>query len=404
MKVCHITDLFPPRWGGTEVHNYTLCKYLVERGYEVDVIVIRTDDMKNKCDRHEDLEGIYVHNVFSRRLRWIFDLRKEIKEIERRGKIDVFDVHNHLLILPMISIPRDKILFSVHDYTLCCPRLDTALPCVIYSHSQCLKCNLTLPRISLFDYIHSKFVRSLTIKKSSKFMVKYNYLKELMIRGHIDAQRIEVVPHWIDEKRISYECGGGLSSKEKLELGLEGSPIVVFYGRLEPFKLNPVTLIKAFATFATKCDSKLLLIGGGRFASALKELCVHFKVEDRVVFSGHLSHALALRYMRTGDVVIFTSPYDNYGWGLLEAMAAERPIVATDVGGTSEILLDGYNALSCQPTAESIGSKIEILLEDQKLARKLAANALQTVRERHSVINLARYEQLISSLNPSPKC
>ena len=41
MRICHICRSFPPLVGGTETHNYSLVKYLSEKGYDVDVIVIR---------------------------------------------------------------------------------------------------------------------------------------------------------------------------------------------------------------------------------------------------------------------------------------------------------------------------------------------------------------------------
>ena len=93
-----------------------------------------------------------------------------------------------------------------------------------------------------------------------------------------------------------------------------------------------------------------------------------------------------------------SSPYDNYNWTLLELMSSGKPVIATAVGGTSEILRDGHSALLAEATAESIASGIRRLIDDPKLRQKLAGNALNTVKEKHSLTNLIKYERLLHEI------
>ena len=48
MKICHITCDFPPAVGGSETHNYSVVKYLLGNGYDVDVIIIRSPNISKK--------------------------------------------------------------------------------------------------------------------------------------------------------------------------------------------------------------------------------------------------------------------------------------------------------------------------------------------------------------------
>ena len=60
MKVCHICSGFPPAVGGTETHNYSIVKYLSDRGHDVDVIIIRprTEELKLKGYSQEVIDEV----------------------------------------------------------------------------------------------------------------------------------------------------------------------------------------------------------------------------------------------------------------------------------------------------------------------------------------------------------
>ena len=79
-------------------------------------------------------------------------------------------------------------------------------------------------------------------------------------------------------------------------------------------------------------------------------------------------------------------------------MSTEKPIVATEVGGTMEILRDGYNALLAEPNPESVAARMRELIENPEIRRRIAKNALKTAREKHSMDNLLKYEELLTGL------
>ena len=76
---------------------------------------------------------------------------------------------------------------------------------------------------------------------------------------------------------------------------------------------------------------------------------------------------------------------------LLEAMAAGKPVIATAVGGTPEVVTDGENGLLIPPRdAEALALALERLLGDPDFARRLGANARTHVREHFSLDRLGR--------------
>ena len=101
-------------------------------------------------------------------------------------------------------------------------------------------------------------------------------------------------------------------------------------------------------------------------------------------------------------LTIVASRWENQASTVLEAMIQGCPIVASDTGGTSEIIADEVTGLLARPDdIDDLCQKIMCLLNDPARARQLGENARRFVLERHSVQKLARetvdvYRQAIS--------
>lgn len=389
MKICHITYDFPPAKGGTETHNYTVVKYLLEKGYDVDVIFIRKKDV---ADAEITInKGIKIHNIFPKPFPfWIFQVRKEMRKIEKEGKVDVFDIHSIRHAWPFI-LKKKKIIYSLHFFELNCPgpaATKWPRPCM-YSFKECWRCS------GIGRYFEWKLIRWLVIRKTTKFMVKYDYLKKLLIETGIKEEKIVVVPHWIDIEKIYRNA----KSKGAFINNVKPSDYVfMFFGRLVNAK-GPDILLEAFALLTKKVQNvKLVFIGDGPLRRDLEETCDIYNIKDKVIFCGMIPHKNLFEYMSLADTIVFPHRYFNYEWALLEGMGTEKPIIATDMPATVDILIDGYNALLAEPTPESLALKMKEILENPELCEKIAKNALKTVREKHGMENLEKYEELVKEV------
>ena len=100
------------------------------------------------------------------------------------------------------------------------------------------------------------------------------------------------------------------------------------------------------------------------------------------------------------DIFVLPSYSEGLSLALLEAMAAGKPVVATAVGGTPEVVTEGDNGLLIPPRdAGALAGALERLLTDLALAQHLGANARTHVREHFSLDRLGReineiYEEL----------
>jgi glycosyltransferase involved in cell wall biosynthesis len=110
-------------------------------------------------------------------------------------------------------------------------------------------------------------------------------------------------------------------------------------GRLHHDK-DQTTLIKAFAKAKSKlpANSLLVIIGAGPLEQDLKNLVASLNLGQQVIFKGNVPNAK--QYFKAFDLFVLTSDNEPFGMVLLEALAAELPIICSDCGGGAEVVKD----------------------------------------------------------------
>ncbi len=158
----------------------------------------------------------------------------------------------------------------------------------------------------------------------------------------------------------------------------------------KPKKYNPEIVIGSFGRFVAnkgfnylieamyllkikgyKCT--LLLGGDGAEKENLHFLVKKFNLEKEIKFIGWVEDKDA--FFKKIDIFCLPSALEPFGIILLEAMANSTPIVATRSGGPAEILRNGKDGLIAEIDQKDIASKLELLINNEKLAKNLANSA-----------------------------
>ncbi len=159
------------------------------------------------------------------------------------------------------------------------------------------------------------------------------------------------------------------------DLGLPATGVVIgVISRLEPIKGIPY-LFQAFHRLAKSFpDSFLVIIGTGVAEDHLKRLAEQLDLNDRIRFVGFKANAA--RYMKVIDIFALPSLSEFHSIGLLEAMRAERAIIATDVGGNTESISNGIEGLVVRSKdVDELEGALRELLVNPELRRRLGAAA-----------------------------
>lgn len=120
----------------------------------------------------------------------------------------------------------------------------------------------------------------------------------------------------------------------------------------------------------------------------------------RLIFLGNIDKGEILDYYRIFDLNILASTMDGFGLVLVEAMAMECPVLATDFGGIKDVIQNGENGLLFEDgNIEELASKIKELIRDEKLRHKLIENGKDTAYNEFTMEKTAiLHEQLFAEL------
>ncbi len=161
------------------------------------------------------------------------------------------------------------------------------------------------------------------------------------------------------------------------ELGLEdGTPLAVAVGRLAPQKGFDRLLDALVAAGTTSEDALVVIAGEGPQAEALQRRID--RADLPVVLLGHRTDVPDL--LASADVVVSAARWEGQPVWLQEALSVGAPVVATDVGGTEQVL-DGAGLLVPADDPDALGAAITALLQDQVLRADLRAKALVRAAE-----------------------
>jgi glycogen(starch) synthase len=162
-----------------------------------------------------------------------------------------------------------------------------------------------------------------------------------------------------------------------------GSPLLVAAGRLE-WEKGFSTLLRALpSVLAGHRTGRVVLAGTGSYEPTLRALVGSLGLEGTVDLPGRLSTTELAALFATADAVVVPSRYEPFGLVALEAQAAGAVVVATSVGGLSEIVEDERTGLLFGPgDVDGLGRLLNGLLDDGPGSGDLRAAALATAAAR----------------------
>jgi glycosyltransferase involved in cell wall biosynthesis len=240
---------------------------------------------------------------------------------------------------------------------------------------------LDRPRLSLDPTL------GMTMRSADRIVVTTSMGAELIPDAH--RAKTVVIPEGIPESLV-------LAAPPMEE------PYIFSSGRLIEYKATDL-LIRAFARVRDS-GVKLVITGDGPKKAELAALIATLRLGDRVRLLGRVSREENHRLMSQSLFCVFPALREAFGHVNLEAMAAWKPVVATDWGGPKDLIVDGVTGFKVlgrnpQQHIDMLVSAIERLIGDPELRRRMGIAAVARVRDEFVWRRLAdRYERLYRAL------
>ncbi len=163
-----------------------------------------------------------------------------------------------------------------------------------------------------------------------------------------------------------------------------GKFVVINAARLHPQKGMQYFIDAASILIDKGCNIAFFIIGEGELKNELKNQVTHLNLDDRITFLGFQKNIKSV--LSQGDVTVLTSIYEGLPLTPMESFSVSKPVIATDIDGTREVVHDGINGLlATSRDPKSIADKIFSLYSDRALLEKLGRNALLSFENEFSL-------------------
>jgi glycosyltransferase involved in cell wall biosynthesis len=370
MDILQLCIRFPPGPGGAENHVYHISKELIVRGHNLKVF---TSDLYTEVPfvRMKNPEPVYQGVPVKRfkghslggEMHYIF-IPSMLKALLKE-KTDIIHTHSYGYFQTNLGaiakwMKGRTLLITPHFHPWWS----------MWGGAKRKKLR------KVYDGIFSKSV----LNAADMIIGVSKHEMKLMKEAGFKGENIKIIPNGIDFTGYDPIPNGEMFRKK---YGISGR-MILYTGRLASNK-GLMHLIEGVLPILSEIrDVKFVLVGedeGQR--KLLEERAKELGIQDKVIFTGHITDDELFRSAYSAcDVFVLPSEYEAFGIVLLEAMACEKPCVATRVGGVPEVVLEGKTGLLVDyGNSTQLAKAIIELLGDEKRSRDMGRKGRIRVKE-----------------------
>lgn len=378
LRVCHVAmgDL----WAGAEVQLATLARYLIRYpDLAVSVVLFNEGRLADELRRL----GVVVNIIPESQIEFL-ELVVRLGTLFRESRPRIVQTHkykdNIACALASWGSGVEQVIRVVHGLPEPFRGLKS-LNMLVYVTLDRL---LSTWRVGKYVAVSESVLNALGRRHSSKDLV--------CIHNGVDLEQVR----FSEEKRREVRARHGIG---------HGEAVLGMVGRLSPVKAQDRLLRAAQQLRVAGRLVKVLLVGDGPMREELYDLACSLQLDGHVIFTGHQERAID--YMSAMDVFVLPSLHEGIPMALLEALALERAVVATRVGGVPEVIEHGVHGLLVESGDDAaLRNALQELLENPGKAATLGKAGHARVEQEFSAALMAErtvkmYYDVLSGISGS---
>ena len=360
MRIVVFSSYFYPHKGGVERYVHEIYKRLVKQGIGVDIITCNT----NNSPMEEMIDGMQISRLDCwHLLGGTFPVpkinRRFLRVIQALNKksFSFANTQTRFFVLSFIGFLYGKIK-GIR---------------VIHTEHGTQHSVLSNPVTNLLSKVYDHTI-GYVVTRYAGFNVAISDASGQFSR-HLGAAQYNIVYNGIDTKKFRRR---DTDIKSRIHIDPQYK-IITFVGRLIEAK-GVQDLIEVFEEIRQSYKVKLLVAGSGNYLQELQKMAMG---NPDIIFTGEKSEEEIIELLSITDIFVNPSYSEGLPTSVLEAASCGCPIIASDVGGTKEILQHGRNGLlfNSKDTGQ-LSSMIKNLLDNSQARMQYGAHARETVESK----------------------
>jgi L-malate glycosyltransferase len=250
-----------------------------------------------------------------------------------------------------------------------------------------------------------RMVERSAYKLADAIVANCDIVRQQLIDEGVPASKIVTIHNGLDIQRLEPNCDFN-REEVLLSFKLPSEParrFVTIVANLRTVKDHPTFLRAAARVRERVHDAAFIIAGEGELLDSLSALADQLGLKRDVFFVGRCENIASL--LAVSHVCVLSSLSEGFSNSILEYMAAARPVVATDVGGACEAVIDGETGyLVPAGSSEIMAERIISLMQDSEKAQEMGKKGKRLATDRFSCkLQLQRTEELYRRLLESAK-
>lgn len=392
LRVAFLAPEFLPALGGVGTYSVELVKNL-SKNKDIEVHVI-TPSRGKDYDKAKVMEHfgnrVNIHNISAANDSFLYNIGFQLAVLRNFNKLNEkynFDlVHSaNLVHMPDIFLKFGKL--NIPSVTTVHTTLKSQSHAGGSIRLEGAGKKSMVERMTALTYPYISMMEKKYLRETDNLITVSSWVKGF-IRDDKGSKNIEVIPNGVDTERFRPSTG----SKEVLDFeGINngGRPIVLYCGRLMALK-GLKTLIGGMKKVLDEHDAYFVFAGPGDSRPWEEMIKAQGISREDYSFLGHISHEKIPLLYQKSDIFVLPSFTESCPITIIEAMACGLPVIASDVGGVSEIIAQGKDGMLIEPgNPDQLADSILLLLKDDWLRNNLAKEARAKAEERFSSEKMA---------------
>jgi glycosyltransferase involved in cell wall biosynthesis len=240
----------------------------------------------------------------------------------------------------------------------------------------------TRAKLANFFMLQLSKLEMKTAQKATLTVTISNYSAQKIRQLYgVNKKKIRIVPNGVDTQKFK---PAKANEKIKHQIGIDSKLCLLFVGRLIPRKGLTYLVQAAKHVVKEYPQTMFLIVGEGPQKRHLLAQLEKMKLSSNFVFLGDVNEKLLPVLYNCADIFVLPSIQEGQGIALLEAQASAKPVVAFNVGGVGEAVLDGKTGLLTKPDGKELADVVMKLLTSWSLREDMGNNGRKFVLDNFS--------------------
>jgi len=197
----------------------------------------------------------------------------------------------------------------------------------------------------------------------------------------IDKAKIKIVPNGVDTQKFKPSNN---NQNIKHQIGINSKLCILFVGRLIPRKGLPYLIEAAKHITKQHSHTQFIIAGNGPLKNTLMHQIEKLNLTNNFTFLGDVKENALPTLYNSADIFVLPSIQEGQGIALLEAQATAKPVVAFNLSGIREAVIDKETGLLTKPDSHELAEAIIKLLSDWSLRKKMGNKGREFVANNYS--------------------